>query len=42
MHTILLKSQYDNTPTPTCFRLNWPFITEHTIVKSWNTEREIR
>jgi hypothetical protein len=34
MHTFLLKSQYYNTPSLTCFRLHWPIIRDHTVVQN--------
>ena len=34
VNTILLKSQYYNTPAPSCFRLHWPIIMDHTIVQN--------
>jgi hypothetical protein len=38
----LIKVTTLNTPAPKCFGLNWPIITEHTIVKTWSGECEIR
>jgi hypothetical protein len=34
MHTTFLKSKYYNTPAPTCFRLHWPIIRDHTVVQN--------
>jgi hypothetical protein len=31
MHTILLKSQYYNTPAATCFGPHWPVVLEYTV-----------
>jgi hypothetical protein len=34
LYTILLKSQYYNTPAATRFGPHWPIIRKHTIVKT--------
>jgi len=37
-HPILLKSQYYNTPSSTCFASHWPIIRQHTVVQNSTME----
>jgi hypothetical protein len=42
IHPILLKSQYYNSSSLTCFGSHWPIIREHTVAQNSTMEHRIQ